>query len=162
MIGQFRTVKIPPEFITDENVKKLYSRLPYIDDNDLPNLFNMVKMLIDYIVKKELFMLPDNKLIRIKQYIDKHLAEKISLKQLSRYLCCSESSLTHYLHDSCNTTFKKLLTEARLARAGQLMKQNPSISMKELSGRIGFEDSHYFSRVYHKYYAKSPSHNKKA
>ena len=62
----------------------------------------------------------------------------------------SESSLSHFLKNNYDTSFKQLLIEKRLSHAEKLWKENTSISVAEAAARSGYDDPHYFSRIYRK------------
>ena len=73
-----------------------------------------------------------------------------TLHQAARYLNMSDSGLTHFLHDRCKTSFKKLLIEKRIAFAEKLWKEDPTLSISEAALRSGYDDPHYFTRIYRK------------
>ncbi|MGE4564141.1 MAG: PocR ligand-binding domain-containing protein, partial [Victivallaceae bacterium] len=149
VIGQFRLSDNPPPFLNDADALRAYFELPRIAENELGNLLDMLKMLIDYIVSKELIgFTGDLRFDRINQYLDRHYAGTVTLKQLAKHLACSESSLTHYLHDEHRTSFKKLLTAKRLAAAEKLMRSHPELTIAEVAHQVGYRDQCYFSRVY--------------
>lgn len=157
MFGQFRTSDTPPKFIRKPDALAAFRALPLIPEFELANLLDMLKMLIDYIVARELVSLPgDHKLHRINQYISKHLTENITLRQMSRHLSCSESSLTHYLRYEHGTSFKKILASKRISAAEKLMKNNPALTIAEIASMTGYDDPHYFSRVYRKIRGRPP------
>ena len=84
-------------------------------------------------------------------------AEKTTLRQAARFLRISESSLTHFLHDEYHTSFKELVIARRLDLADQLMKTDPALSIAEAARQSGFDDPHYFSRLYRKKRGFPPS-----
>ena len=73
----------------------------------------------------------------------------------------SESGLTHFLHDNYQTSFKKLLIEKRLLHAEKLWKENPALSISETAQLSGYDDPHYFARIYHKFRNKTPGQARK-
>jgi len=162
LIGQFRLSDTPPPFLRDADALRAYYELPRIAENELGNLVDMLKMLIDYIVSKELVgFAGDLRFHRINQYLDRHYAGEVTLKQLARHLACSESALTHYLHDEHRTSFKKLLTAKRLAAAEALMKSRPELSIAEVAHQVGYRDQCYFSRVYRAERHRSPGEGRR-
>jgi len=62
----------------------------------------------------------------------------------------SESSLSHFLKDNYQTSFKQLLIEKRISFAEKLWKDDPGISVSEAASAAGYDDPHYFSRLYRK------------
>jgi AraC-like DNA-binding protein len=158
MFGQFRTTDVPPDCVRgDAEAVARYRALPFIADENLDNLLDMIKMLTDYIVTREFITLAgDRRMAQIKQYLDRHLTEQVTLGRLARHLACSESGLTHYLHREHGTSFKKLLTEKRIAAAEQLLKDSPELTVAEVAAQVGYRDPHYFSRVFRAVRRESP------
>ena len=150
MLGQFRTTnKIPKCISHDSEAQQKFMKLPYFSVDELGSLENMIRWLTDYIISKELISYSGNlRYQKILYYIDQHLTEKITLKQVAKYLDISESSLTHFLRSEYNTSFKRLFTEKRLAAAEQLWREYPALTVRETAFRIGYEDHYYFSRLY--------------
>lgn len=93
MLGQFRTShEIPPFLAGDPETQKEFLALPYFSPNETESLKDMARMLIDYIVNKELVTYSGSLRYRkILHYLDRHLTEKITLEQLAKHLRISES-----------------------------------------------------------------------
>lgn len=158
MFGQYRSAAAPPDFIRDDaETLAAWEALPLIGEEEEKNLLDMLRMLIDYIVKHEFIAFDgDRRMQRIEAFLRSRYAEPVTLKQLARHLACSESTLTHYLHRAHHTTFKQLLTGFRLDAAEALMKAEPELALAEIALRVGYPDSHYFSRVYRKTRGRPP------
>ncbi len=149
--GQFRMSDAIPCFIKDEKLKQLYFNQQKLDYEALDNILEMMKMLMEYITEKELIATEiDYRMMKIKNYIDTHYQEEISLNTLARYMCCSESTLSHYLQNH-DTTLKYLIRDRRISAAEELMKNNADLTFSEIATMVGYNDSHYFSRIYHKH-----------
>lgn len=150
MLGQFRaTHEIPNCISHDAEAQRKFMNLPYFAADELGSLENMIRWLTDYIISKELISYTGNfRYQKILYYIEQHLTEKITLKQVAKYLDISESSLTHFLRSEYNTSFKRLFTEKRLAAAEQLWREYPALTVRETAFCIGYEDHYYFSRLY--------------
>ena len=153
VFGQFRTTRTPPECIKHSpEALKAFNEIPYFDEDSSSSLEDMINVLIEYIISKELISYSgDFRYQRLLSFIDAHLQGKPTLHQAARYLNMSDSGLTHFLHDRCKTSFKKLLIEKRLAHAEKLWKENPGLSISEAAQLSGYEDPHYFTRIYRKF-----------
>lgn len=149
VFGQIRTRLNPPEEINSPEAKAAFSALPRLEKEDLKHLQQMIEMLVDFIVSRELIHLPgDPFYYRIHQYIDRHLTEKITLKHLAEHLHCSESKLTHFLRKNFRTNFKELLISRRLECARKLLENHPELNIAEAARQVGYDDPHYFSRLF--------------
>jgi AraC-like DNA-binding protein len=152
VFGQFRTTDTPPECIRNSpEALKLFKEVPCFSEESAASLEDMINVLIGYIVSKELISYSgDFRYQRLLSFLDTHLQEKPTLHQAARYLNMSDSGLTHFLHDRYKTSFKKLLIEKRLQHAEKLWKEDPSLSISEAAQLSGYDDPHYFARIYRK------------
>jgi AraC-like DNA-binding protein len=152
MFGQFRSDKTVPEFAADDaEVPAAFAELPYFDTEAVMSMEELIKMLIRYIVDKELVSYSGSmKLQHLRYFIAENFSRKTTLHQAAKYLHMSESSLTHFLKDNYQTSFKQLLIEKRLTNAEKLLRDDPSLSIAEAALQSGFDDPHYFSRLYRK------------
>jgi AraC-like DNA-binding protein len=163
VFGQFRTVELPPPCARScKEALEAFNALPFFDTEALTGLEDMIRVLIDYIISKELISYSgDFRYQRLLSFIDTHLSGKPTLKQAARFLNMSESGLTHFLHDNYQTSFKKLLIEKRLLHAEKLWREKPDLSISETAQLSGYDDPHYFARIYHKFRNKTPGQARK-
>ena len=163
VLGQFRTSgKLPPGAAGDDEAMLEFMKLPYFSTTEVSGIEDMLKLLIEYIVSKELvFYAGDMRYQRIISYFESHLAEKITLEALARHLRISTSGLTHFLQKEHGTTFKQLLLRKRLDKAESLWRSDPEMTINEAAALVGYDDYHYFSRIYRKERGYPPGDFKK-
>lgn len=161
MFGQFRTEDTPPDFTAGHpEAQRFFGELPRFAPDETGSLEDMAKVLIEYITSKELVSSQDDfRYQKLLYFLDSHLCENITLHQAAKYLCISESTLTHFLRGEHNTSFKELLINKRLDHAEKLLKQDPSLTIAEAARMSGFNDPHYFSRLYHRKRGATPKQN---
>lgn len=159
MFGQFRTTTEPPEFIRKyPDIQKNFYDLPFFAPEDTGSLEDMAKVLLNYIADKELVSSPESfRYQKLISFIEKHLHGKISLHQAAKYLNISDSTLSHFLRKEHNTSFKELLISRKLDAADKIMHSDPAMTIAEAARQAGFDDPHYFSRLYHKKRGFPPS-----
>ena len=159
MIGQFRINDAPPECMlercsSEEQRRKLeqsFRELPRISAEKLENVLGLFKMLIDYIVVRELAVLQGDRLRNdIDRYLERHCTEPIRLPEMAKKLGRSVSTISQFLRRNYRTSFKELLIECRLARAEAYWQENPGATVGETAYAAGFRDQFYFSRVFRK------------
>ena len=93
-----------------------------------------------------------------KQLIDENYADpEFSIESLAQILYTSPSTLRRVFSDRFGISPKQYIMKVRLNTAAMLLSQDFS-SVLEASKRSGFNDEHYFSRIFKKRYGKSPSH----
>lgn len=169
MIGQFRDISKVPSCVISRcgnrlpasSIKRAFSKLPYVATEQIEGLLGMFTILVDYIVARELVVLRGDWLLdKVQQYIERHVAEKVRIRDVATFTGRSVSSLSHILRKKHGLTFKQLLTEKRLSRADELMKAHPEMSLGEIAEQSGFDDRFYFSRIYRKYRKMTPSQSR--
>ncbi len=93
----------------------------------------------------------------IKQYINVHLAEQISLQSVCHEFGVSQTYLSKLFRKYENQSFNRYLTAERMKKATALMKDDPQIFVKDVAMMVGYSDQFYFSRIFRSYMGKCPS-----
>ena len=155
MFGQFRIEgesapdwqSIPAEL--REDMKKAYFELPCFTGEKLQAVLGVLKTLIDYIAVRELAVLQGDRLRHeIDQYIEKHVSEDIRLPDMAKKLGRSVSTISQFLRNNYQVSFKGLLLDARLRIAEKMWRDDPGATVAEVAFASGFCDQFYFSRVF--------------
>lgn len=76
-------------------------------------------------------------------YMYSHLSEKLTLEKVSSVFFMSKSSLTKYLKESINYTFKELLEDMKFSKSVDLLTYT-SLSIKEIASEVGYNDDSHF------------------
>ncbi|MFD1420227.1 response regulator transcription factor [Lactiplantibacillus songbeiensis] len=91
-------------------------------------------------------------------YIEAHYSDKnLSLTRCAQALFVSETHLSKQLKQTTGMTFLEYLTTYRLKKAQELLR-NPRLryTITDIANKVGYEDAHYFSRVFRKKLGQSP------
>jgi len=96
----------------------------------------------------------------LKSYIDMHIEEKISVKELSGLIYRSESQTIRIFKKNYQKTPYEYLLDGKIHRA-KILISNTNISVKEAAYRLGFSDEHYFSGIFRKKTGFSPTEYRK-
>ena len=96
----------------------------------------------------------------LKNYIDSHTEENISIKTLAEMIFRSESQTIRIFKKNFNATPYDYLLESKINRAKTIIL-NTNLSIKETSYRLGFADEHYFSNIFRKKTGLSPTEYRK-
>ena len=89
-------------------------------------------------------------------YIDAHYCDyDISLEHVAKKVNMGRCYLSAMFTQNLSKTFIEYLTELRMEKALDLMK-NSTKMIYEIADSIGYQNSTYFSTVFKKYYGKSP------
>ncbi|WP_246627456.1 response regulator transcription factor [Paenibacillus solanacearum] len=85
----------------------------------------------------------------IRDYIDKHYHDNISLSDLSELFHFSPQYIAKKFKELYNTTVMTYMTELRMEKAASLLTHT-ELSVSEIAGMIGYADENYFSKVFKK------------
>jgi len=91
----------------------------------------------------------------LKQYIDEHYDEDISLDILARIADYSPQYISTLFREVLNVSFSDYLTQLRLAKAAELLHRQ-SLSIKDISIKVGYRNVQYFSTRFKARYGVTP------
>ena len=94
--------------------------------------------------------------VRMKEYIDAHLSEEVSIDQLAALIYKSPSQASRIFRQTFGRTPYGYLTHQRFSLA-KIMLLGTNMLVKEIAYSVGFRDEHYFSYVFGKKFGETPS-----
>lgn len=103
--------------------------------------------------------LHDNQHTTIKngeQFIINNYNKPIGLNDVASFLHINPSYFSYLFKQVTGYTFKNYLTQIRIEKAKDLLL-NSSLNINQISQKVGYEDSNYFSRVFKKNTGYPPS-----
>ena len=101
--------------------------------------------------------IPD-KLRKAVGYISKNFSKTITLDELAAYCAISKSQLIRYFKQAFGKTPLNYITDYRIAKTKELIFNYPHLTLKEISYELGFDNQHYFSRVFRNQTGETPTH----
>lgn len=99
-------------------------------------------------------------LVEIKNYLDEHYTDKISLDDLAERFFINKFYLSKIFKETYGTTVNNYLISKRITRAKQLLRFT-DMTVEEIGVAIGMGDANYFSRMFRKVEGSSPSEYRK-
>ena len=158
---------------TTERMKKLLSRhsvdnamlmtlylCELLSDISLENIKKIrQKKLIENKEFDALLNVP-SKLKKAVHFIRQNHTARITLDDLCRHCAISKSQLTRYFKEVFGKTPVQYIIELKLNSAKELFLNSPQLSIKNVANELGFEDQHYFSRIFTKNTGERPSEYK--
>lgn len=115
--------------------------------------------LIDRVAKQR--SLKGSRLIlQVKEYVDKHYAERITLRDVADALSISRTYLASQFKQETGMTFLNYLVSVRMERARELLLNTP-MKVYEITASVGYENTIHFSKLFKEYYGLNPMEYKK-
>jgi len=99
-------------------------------------------------------------IIDVRNYIDKHVKELITLDDLANMFFVSKEYLSKQFKQELGTSVTDYIIGQRMETAKELVKQG-KLSFKEIAEEVGYEDVSYFYRVFRKYFGVAPGEMRK-
>lgn len=94
-------------------------------------------------------------IIEVKEYVDEHICEKLSLTNTALHFNISANYLSQLFKQQFKTGFNEYITHAKIECAKKLMR-NGDVKIYEIAEQLGFENAFYFSKVFKKVTGQSP------
>ena len=117
----------------------------------------------DLAFKAEKQALPENISAPVKmaaEYVNKHYREDIGLGEAAEAAGVNSSYLSYLFSQEMGTGFANYLLRLRLDHAKKLLRES-NMKMWQVAEESGFNDYHYFSKVFKKAEGMSPAHYRK-
>jgi len=92
---------------------------------------------------------------KVKQYIDLHFTENLSLYEIAGHFHLNPNYLSELFGKKTGHTYKSYLTGKRMEKAKKLLLQN--VKLYEVCHSVGYEDIRHFSRAFTKVVGVKPS-----
>lgn len=99
--------------------------------------------------------LPKSKLQQAIAYINEHLRENLSLKDISNVVGMSPFYFTNLFKQSTGMTAYQYVIYRRIELAKKLLRKQ-GLSIAEVSEQVGFESQSHFTNVFRKHTSKTP------
>lgn len=95
------------------------------------------------------------------QYINGNYRSPLTLQKLSGLFYVNQIYLRQLIKKTSGKSFNTLLNELRLEEAARIIRKDPDISLSALALSLGYTDAHYFTKVFKRYFGRTPSELKK-
>ncbi len=97
---------------------------------------------------------------RIKQYIDIHYDQDLSLDTMSKHFFIGKYQISRIFKKTYDINYSDYILKVRMENAAFLL-HTTSCKLYEIAHRTGFEETSYFSNVFKKYYGITPNEYRK-
>lgn len=92
---------------------------------------------------------------RMEKYIDEHFKERISLESMAEVLHANKSYLSRLYKEKKGINISDAILKRKVEAAKEYLS-NTELKIFEISEKVGFEDTGYFSKVFKKHTGQSP------
>ncbi|CAM4515463.1 YesN/AraC family two-component response regulator [Paenibacillus endophyticus] len=93
---------------------------------------------------------------RILAYLDKHYMQDLSLEHLAGLMDLHPHYISRLFKKETGENFVNYLNGLRIREAKKLLNHQQHLTVNAIGQRVGFESSHYFSKVFKKFTGVTP------
>ena len=90
-------------------------------------------------------------------FIQEKYGEAISVNHVCSEIGISQTYLSRLFRKYGGTSFNAYLSQCRIEGAMRLIQDHPDMRLRDVAACVGYEDSSYFSKVFHHATGKTPS-----
>lgn len=169
ILGQFRTEESFPnlqkkELFSEEELKKLkslYNERPIFDNEKIESIANVAMMMVRYILFENV-LIPkyDPAFERALAFINENFERALTISEISKAAIIPKSSLYKMFHTHFDCTVNEYINTKRIDKAAEILL-NGSLSIEEISEKLGFSTQQYFSKIFKKIKGVSPAQFRK-
>lgn len=133
-----------------DNLEEIVSQISYRNNEELRSLARLMEACTYYIMHHEIVRLNRNGFIlKLDEYIEKHLTEKITVPELCEEFLISRTKLYETFSDTLNMSLGRYIKLKRIERAKFLLAEtNEPLSV--IATETGFGEYNYFCSVFKK------------
>ncbi len=124
--------------------------------DDLTRIINLVLEETFDGIKKGMRVAGKENIYKIKEYIDGNYFKEISLNQFSERFYVSKEYLSRIFKEQFGIGIYEYVLKVRMEHA-RIMLADPEMKVQTVAENVGYNDQHYFSKAFKKYYGVSPS-----
>jgi AraC family transcriptional regulator len=111
----------------------------------------------DHAIAKQVSPLPQASLRRVREYVEAHLQNNLSLDQLKRETHYSCGHFLRMFRAATGMTPHQYLTERRIERAKRILRGKENTSLIDIAARCGFSSQSHMTRVFREQTGVTPS-----
>ena len=116
---------------------------------------------LNQVVTKQIAPLPHAILRRVKNYMEEHLQDKLSLDELAHETDYSRAHFLRMFRAATGKTPHQYLTERRIERAKSMLLEAKKISLIDVAAQCGFSSQSHLTRVFRERVGVTPSEFKR-
>lgn len=96
---------------------------------------------------------------KVRRYVDEHLHEKLTGRDVARIACCEYKYFSSYFHAKVNVRFTDWLRLVRVAEAARLLRAE-DITVYHAARQAGFSNVRSLERAFRRFCGRTPAEYK--
>lgn len=144
-------------FETVAQLNNAVKGIPVIKQDELDSYVNILQLIAEYMTQTNR-MAPKAKDLATgtRKYINNNFDKKLTVELMCDIFGCSRTTLMNTFKDRYGVTIGEYINSCRLEKAEQMLL-NTNESIKNIAVECGFSDQNYFSKVFIRRFACTPT-----
>lgn len=134
--------------------KMIYRYVTSGHSNDLALSAELISLLSTF--RQSVSAPVDERLCSVITYLNKHFFEKLDIERCANMLCLSSGRFAHIFKESTGVSPYSYVLNLRMEKAAELLALS-DIPITDISDKVGFDNSLYFSKAFKKRYGVAPT-----
>jgi two-component system, response regulator YesN len=118
-------------------------------------VYHWIKKILHIIVRKNEEQHVDS-IVVAKKWIIEHLEQNITIQKIATQVYMNPTYFCEYFKNQTGETVLDFVTRARIEKARELLV-NTNLKIYDISEKVGYSDTKYFSKLFKKQYGETPS-----
>ena len=133
-----------------------YNRILFYDSDKLQSVSNVASMLVKFILLENMLNPSlEGNIQKAVNYINENLEKELTIKSISKNVNISKSVLYKKFHSFFNCTISEYINIKRIEKSVELLLKT-DLSIEDISQKVGFASTSYFSKTFKKIQKISP------
>jgi len=129
----------------------------YWQDMITQELMRLLILLLRVSQRKEPNAVPDERVVKVLDYVDKNFCQAITVTGLAQAVAVSPSHLAHRFKRQTGMGIRRYLLQRRIAEAKTILETSPDIKLTALAAQLGFSNFALFNRAFQHLTGMTPS-----
>ena len=139
-----------------DEMKEYYDEIAVFDSEKIESISNIASMLVKHILLENMLRPgSDESTEKATRYINENLGKPLSVHSIAKNVGVSKSALYRNFNAQIGYPIGRYINKKRVEKAAELLSDT-RLSIEEITLRVGFADSSYFSKTFKKEMGLSP------
>ncbi|MBR3894537.1 MAG: helix-turn-helix transcriptional regulator [Clostridia bacterium] len=157
--------------VLNENLQRILAELAeqkpfyrvFVENRILECILHLLRLLEvrDAVPCNEAFAGEDPRILLSKQYVEDNVCRNVTVSELASYCCLGEKQLERLFLKQVGCTVMQFVWQKR-CRQIEKMLSDPTVSLREISERMGFANEYYFNSFFKKHAGMTPGAYRKS
>ena len=139
-----------------DEMKEYYDEIAVFDSEKIESISNLAEMVVKHILLENMLRPgSDESTEKATRYINENLGKPLSVHSIAKNVGVSKSALYRNFNAQIGYPIGRYINKKRVEKAAELLSDT-RLSIEEITLRVGFADSSYFSKTFKKEMGLSP------